>query len=98
DVRHQQLVARRVLPQHRGHLTDLRMGRERSLHLEELDAIAMDFYLAVDPSQKLEASFTQGSDPVAGTIEPSAGTVGKRVGHEPLGREGRLVEIAASDT
>ena len=71
------------------------MAQQRGFHLAQLDAVAADLHLLVQPSQELDRAVGQPSAAVARPVEPAAGDVAERVGEESLGRQLRGVQIAA---
>jgi len=95
DVRHQPALAGTVLARDHHRLADARMGRERSLDLAALDAVATDLHLVVEPPEELEVPVGPVPHPVARAVEPRAGSTAERVGDEAVGGELGPVEVPA---
>ncbi len=73
------------------------MVAEYRVDLIELDPIAADLDLVVDPSQKSDLAVRKESPEIAGSIQAAA-FVAERIGQEPFGGEVRPVPITASDS
>src|SRR5947209_19360340 len=73
------------------------MVPEMRLNFAKFDAVAPDFYLAVDAVEKFERPARQPAHKVPGLVEPSAGLGSERIGNEFLSREIRAIEITSSD-
>ena len=74
DVRNQPPVAAGKLPGQHRRILDRRLQAERSLDLPQLDAQAAYFLLVVEAAQELDVAVGAVPGPVAGTIQPAAGS------------------------
>ena len=72
------------------------MGAQRRLDLAELDAVAADLDLEVEPAEELERAVGQPAGQVTGAVQAPLGI--ERIGHEPLRRQLGTVQVAAGDT
>ncbi len=96
DVRHQPLVARRVLPAQHHRRFDLVTGQERRLDLAQLDAEAAQLDLVVAATEELDDAAGRPSRQVAAAVHPAAPRpllCAERIGQELLGGEGGVVEV-----
>ena len=71
------------------------VAHQGRLDLAQLDAVAAHLHLLVEPSQELEAAVGHPAAAVARPVEPGPGRGGERVGKEALGRQDRVVQVAA---
>ncbi|PSK64402.1 hypothetical protein B0E53_03641 [Micromonospora sp. MH33] len=65
------------------------------LDLAEFHPVAAQLDLVVGAAQVFEVPVGAQADEVAGAVQPRAGDARERVRHEPLGRQRRLVQVAA---
>src|SRR6185312_187632 len=72
-----------------------RMLTEHSFDLAQLDAIAPDLHLLVQPSHKLEVAVGQIARQVSRPIKPRTGRTGEWMGQEALGGQLRSLMVAA---
>ncbi len=73
-------------------LAHLGQVQQLRLHLPQLDAQAPDLHLVVQPAQVVDLPLGIPAHQVARAVEPLAPAEG--AGHEALGREARLVQVA----
>src|SRR6185369_8384125 len=79
-------------PDVRDHCLDRMMSGQGSFHLTQLDPVAADFDLLVEPAEEIENAFGRSASAVAGPVEASPG-LAERVRHEALCREVRPAQI-----
>mmetsp|Transcript_12862 Transcript_12862/g.58049 ORF Transcript_12862/g.58049 Transcript_12862/m.58049 type:complete len:476 (+) Transcript_12862:4211-5638(+) len=84
---------RRVV--HRDHrLLHSRELLERGLNLSQLDPVAADLHLVVQPPEALELERVRSKPAqVAGAVQPRGGIVGERVAREPFGGESVAADV-----
>ena len=70
-----------------------RHGTQRRVDLTQLDPVAPDLDLVVDPAQVVHRPVGQPPGQVPGAVQPGAGRA-ERVGDEPLGRQPGPAEVA----
>ena len=95
DVRHQALVARRVLAHDDGHVAQRGMLTEHRLDLAQLDPDAADLHLLIEPPHELENAGRAPAQQIAGAVQALA--LAERTRHEALRRQPRLPQVAARD-
>ncbi len=76
-------------------VADLRVRAERALDLRELDAEAAHLDLAVAAAQVHDVAVGAPQREITGAIEPPAGRSAERIGHEALGGQAGLSDVAA---
>ena len=91
----QAFVAGLVLPRQHDRLAYRRVPQQHRLDLAQLDPVAPDLHLMVDPTQVLDVAIGQISCQVAGPIQPRLGLAAERVGDELLCGQLRAVQVAA---
>ena len=96
DVRHQTSVAIRLLAHLHDRLGDPRMGVEDRLDLPRLDPEAADFYLMVDPAQKVDRPVGAEAAQVAGPVQARPRLPAERVRDETLRGQIGTVHVAAA--
>jgi hypothetical protein len=94
EVGHQPELAAFVGPRDHGARLHAGVREDRRLHLAGLDAVPVDLDLAVAPADELERAVGQPAREVAGAVEPLGGAA-EGVGHEALGAERGLPQVAA---
>ncbi len=98
DIVDHQTVATRPVGQGQGHhLLDGGMFAQGGFDFTQLDPVAPDLDLVIDPPQELNGPIRQVSCQIAGIVEPGAGRLGKRIGDEALGRQSWPFVIPAHD-
>ena len=80
---------------HHDSLRDRRLTAQSGLDLAQLDAETADLHLMVDAAQELDLLPLPPAHQVARPVEPRATLAGERFGHEPLGGQDRLAQVAA---
>ncbi|GMU01719.1 hypothetical protein KH5H1_58390 [Corallococcus caeni] len=94
DVGHQALVSGDVLAHHGHGFPHTRQEAQGGLDLARLDAEAAQLHLEVGAPQELQRAIRAPARPVASAVEPRTRRRAERMGHEALGGEGGLVEVA----
>ncbi|GAB3512337.1 hypothetical protein GCM10027575_27440 [Phytohabitans suffuscus] len=87
-------MAGRVLADDDHDVADAGQRGHRGLDLAQLDAVAADLHLVVDPADELQRAVGAAAGDVAAAVQAGAGRAG-RVGYEPLGGELGPAEVAA---
>jgi hypothetical protein len=87
------LVSGRLHRQH-GRLADARVRLERRLGFTRLDALAAHFDLLIRAPDEFEPPVFEPHGQIARTVEPRSRLFREGVGHEPLGRQLRAVDVA----
>lgn len=86
EIRHEPLVAGRVLADDHTDLADAGVGQQCGLDLAELDAVAADLHLIVDPPQEIELPVRPPPHQVTGAVDPGAHPFGLVRGELLLGQ------------
>ena len=98
DIGDEPAVAGREIVRHHQGALDAGVSGERRLDLGRLDPEAADLQLMIGAADELEDATFQIAHHVAGAVEPLAGTLAPRMGHEALGGEGRPGVVAEGET
>ena len=93
-VRHQDRLAGPLLAHGYRRRLHGRMRTEGRFDLAQLDAVAADFDLMIDPAQELQDAVRAEPRAVAGGVEAAARLDAERIRNEPLGRQVRAPEVA----
>ena len=71
-----------------------RILEQHGLDLRQLDAIAADLHLRVDPAEILDLPVGREAAEVAGAVQPRARPARRRIGNELLGGQLRPIDVA----
>jgi len=87
--------ARLALPGVHGRLADLRQFEQNRFNFGQLDPVAADLHLGVDPAQEFDLAIRVDAPQIAGAVETAGGVIGavQAIGNEFLRRQVRTVEI-----
>ena len=97
-VRSQTLVSRAVLTCDDVDLADALALRQPRLDLAQLNAESANLHLEVVAAQVLDNAIRGPPAEIPCLVHASAGLSGERIGHKPLGRQIRAVQIAPRHT
>jgi len=97
DVGHQPHPAAEVLPSQHGRLSDAGLLGEQALDLAEVDPVAVDLHLVVQPPDDLDRAVRPVPRGVAGAVQDPVRVVGERVGDELRVGGLRPVEVVGRD-
>jgi hypothetical protein len=95
QIGHEPQVAGRTLQRRHRHLLDRGVLLQHRLDLAELNAMAADLHLMIEPAQILQLAGRKPPAQIAGLVQPGAGLTAERIGGEPLCRELRAVQVPA---
>src|SRR5436309_7357576 len=76
-------------------LAHQRMPAQHGLDFARLDAIASDFHLLVDASEKIEVAVREPAHEIAALVETRARVAAERIRNELFGSQLRTIKIAA---
>ncbi len=74
------------------------MRRQDRLDLTDFNAVAKQFDLLIEPAEKLQTAIGQPTTTIARAIQPCPGLGAERIGYKALGRQLRIVKVAARQT
>src|SRR5262245_955279 len=95
DIGRLALVFGHVLAEHDGALPHARMFNQYGLDFSRLDAKSSQFYLIVEPTQKLDIAVRKKAREITGLVQAGARRSVERVGNELRRRELRAVEVTS---
>src|SRR5207253_3061873 len=72
-------------------------GVQGGLDLADLDAVAAHLHLLVEPPEEFQVAIREPADTIAGAVQPGPRLAAEGVGDESLGRQLRVVEVAARE-
>ena len=75
-----------------------RVRCEHGLNFAQLDSVAADLDLMIEPAQEFDLAVFSVTHKVARAIEPHSGLSAERIRDEPLVREIGTVQISSRDT
>ena len=93
-IRHQPLLARRVLARDHHHFAHARVLVQPRLDLAELNAKAANLHLKVVAPQKLDVAIRKPAAQIPRAVHPRPGLRRKRITQKPLLRQLRALQIA----
>jgi len=96
-IGHQPLVARHILARNHRRLHHRRMAQQRRLDLARLNAEAADLDLLIGPPKKIQNPVRTPARQIPGAVHPAPRRT-KPIGHKPLRRQTRTVQIASRKT
>src|SRR4029077_9359113 len=96
-VRGQALATRPVLTQPNDRVPNPGVLAQHALDFAELDAVAVQLDLVVQPSAELDSAVGEDARHIASAVEPGR-SVGERIRNELLGRQLRAIQVAPPDS